>query len=89
MATSKKLRELKARKSDLLNQAKTALPSDAEPTAEQQTAFDAIKTQIEGINRQIEAEEFLLSQQSAVDVADGAHIVVSDNREADPARGFR
>lgn len=87
--TSKKLRELKARKTELLNQAKAAMPAEGEPSAEQQASFDGIRAQIEGVNRQIEAEEFLAGQNAGIEVRDSAIISVSENIESDPRRGFR
>lgn len=89
---SKKLRALKARKAGLVQQA-TVLTSAAEEagrdfTVEEQTKFDELKDQIKGINRQIDAEEFLIEQQASVGLP-GNIISVQDNRENDPTHGFR
>lgn len=89
---SKKIRELKARKATLIQQASalnavaSAAGRDLDDT--EMTAFNELKAQIEGVNRQIEAEEFLASMQSSIEVPNG-NIVVTDNREADPTRGFK
>lgn len=92
---SKKLRELKARKAALVQQA-TVLSNAASAagrdfTDDEAGQFSALKAQIEGVNRQIEAEEFIIQQSAGlgVEVVDGADIVVVDNREQDPTRGFR
>lgn len=91
---SKKLRELKARKAGLVQQA-AALSAAASAAGrdfsdEESTQFDGLKAQIEGTNRQIEAEEFLAEQQAAIGVELPGNIIsVSDNREQDPNRGFR
>lgn len=91
---SKKLRELKARKATLVQQA-TALNATASAAGRdfddaEQASFNDLKAQIEGVNRQIEAEEFLAEQQAAIGItAPGAVVTVTDNREADPQRGFQ
>lgn len=91
---SKKLRELKARKAGLITEASnlTASATDGVFNAEQQEKFDGLKAQIEGVNRQLEAEQFIIQQQAAVgfEVPDDA--VVSGGGHAaaaDPKRGFR
>lgn len=89
---SKKLRELRAKKAAFVQQAGdiAAAATDGVMTAEQQTSFDGLKAQIEGVNRQIEAEQFLIEQSagSFVEVPDG-QIVVTDRRESDARRGFQ
>lgn len=87
---SKKLRELKTRKATLVQQASalTAAAADREFTEEEAAQFNGLKAQIEGVNRQIEAEEFLVEQQRSVDLP-GNILNVRDNREDDDTRGFR
>lgn len=87
---SKKLRELKTRKATLVQQASalTAAAADREFTEEEAAQFNGLKAQIEGVNRQIEAEEFLVEQQRSVDLH-GNILNVRDNREDDDTRGFR
>lgn len=90
---SKKLRELKARKATLVQQAaaitNAASAAGRDLSDDESAQFDGLKAQIEGANRQIEAEEFLIEQQAqiGVEVPDGV-ISVSDNRENDATRGF-
>lgn len=87
---SKKLRELKTRKATLVQQASalTATAADRDFTEEEATQFSGLRAQIEGVNRQIEAEEFLVEQQRSVDLP-GNILSVHDNREDDDTRGFR
>lgn len=87
---SKKLREHKARKATLVQQASalTAAAAGRDFTEEESTQFDGLRAQIEGVNRQIEAEEFLVEQQRSVDLP-GNILSVHDNREDDDTRGFR
>ena len=91
---NKKMRELKARKSSLVTQASTLLDGTAAAGRDfddaETASFGALKTQIETVNKQIEAEQFILDQQAALGVdLPGTHVVVTDNREADPQHGFR
>lgn len=94
---SKKLRELKARKAALVASAQQlttqASAAGRDFTAEEATQFDELKASIEGVNRQIEAEEFIASQQaslgSSVDLPGSNILSVHDNRADDPARGFK
>lgn len=89
-STSKKLRELKARKATLLGQASalTAAADGRDFSEEESTQFGELKAQIEGVNRQIEAEEFLVEQQRSIDLP-GNVLFMGDNREQDDTRGFR
>ncbi|HEY3432541.1 MAG TPA: phage major capsid protein [Rhodocyclaceae bacterium] len=90
---SKKLRELKAKKATLVAQANTlaAAAADGIFSEAQQAEFNDLKSQIEGINRQIEAENFLIEQGAglAAGSGQGNFIEVHDRREDDPTRGFR
>lgn len=91
---SKKLRELKARKATLVQQAaaltNAAAVAGRDLTEDESTQFADLKAQIEGVNRQIEAEEFLAEQQRSLGVELQGNIISShDNREDDPNRGFR
>ena len=90
---NKKLRELKARKSALVTQASTLLDAASSAGRDfddaENTSFNALKAQIDAVNKQIEAEQFILDQQAALGVeVPGTHVVVTDNREADPQHGF-
>lgn len=90
---SKKIRELRARKAALIDQASAlnaaaaAAGRDLDDT--ELEIFDGFKKQIDSLNRQIEAEQFLSEQQAAlgVNVPDGV-IHVTENREQDKTRGF-
>lgn len=97
--TGPSVRALKAKKADAHKQA-TAILAAAEKegrdlSAEEQTAFDAHKASITGLNAQIERAEFLQAEAAGLDAAGavvvpaGASISVTDNRAADPARGFK
>lgn len=90
---SKKLRELKAKKAALVQQA-TALTAGAQAESrdlsdEELTQFNDLKAQIEGANRQIEAEEFLAEQQRTVELPNSTVIQVEDNQAANPTHGFK
>lgn len=90
---SKQIRELKARKAALIDQASAinaaAAAANRDLDDTELSHFDALKAQIEGLNRKIEAAQFLIEQQAAlgVEVPDGV-IRVSENLENDPRRGF-
>lgn len=95
---STKVRELKARKATLTQQAR-ALTTVAEKagrdmSADEQTQFDALMTQVRDIDAQITREEQLLAAEAGLDANGGvnlpanAHITVSDNRANDPTHGF-
>lgn len=90
---SKKLRELKARKATLVQQASalTAAVTDGAFSAEQDTQFSALKAQIEGVNRQIEAEEFIIAQGAGMgfETPNSSFIEVTDRAAADPRHGFQ
>ncbi|MDE2441174.1 MAG: phage major capsid protein, partial [Betaproteobacteria bacterium] len=91
---SKKIRELKARKAGLVQQAAAlsdvAVTAGRDFTAEEATQFDSLKAQIEGVNRQIEAEEFLAEQQAdTFNIKPTSMVSVEDNAEKDDKRGFK
>jgi HK97 family phage major capsid protein len=89
---SKKLRELKAKKAALVAQGNTltAAAADGVFSEAQQAEFDGLKAQIEGLNRQIEAEEFLIKEGAGMAAGQAApYIEVSDRRSEDPTLGFR
>lgn len=91
---SKKIRELKTRKATLVQQASalnaTAAAAGRDLDDTEAATFAGLRAEIEGVNRQIEAEEFLAEQSASVGVElPGNLIASSDNREKDPARGFR
>lgn len=91
---SKKLRELKARKAGLVQKASalnaTAAAEGRDLDDTELASFNDLKAQIEGTNRQIEAEEFLIEQNAALGIEIPGNIISSsDRREEDPTRGFK
>ena len=93
---SKQLRELQARKSNLVKEARAltdrAAADNRDLNDEEATAFDSLKTRIEAASNAIDREASLIAeeaQMAQVPAASGAFITVTDNREADPMHGFR
>jgi HK97 family phage major capsid protein len=94
MSTSKKLRDLQAKKAALVASAR-AITDQAEKSArdltdDENTQFQAIMGQIDGANAAIDRETVLIAEESSVDVgATGAYIEVTDRAELDGKRGFK
>ena len=93
---SKQLRELQARKSTLVKEARAltdrAASDNRDLNDEEATAFDALKTRIEAASNAIDREASLIAEEAQMAQAPssaGAFITVTDNREADPMHGFR
>jgi len=93
---SKQLRELQARKSTLVKEARAltdrAATDNRDLSDEEALAFDALKARIEASSNAIDREAGLIAEEAQMaqaSVASGAFITVSDNREADPMHGFR
>ena len=86
---SKQLRELQARKSTLVKEARAltdrAASDNRDLSDEEVTAFDALKSRIDR-EASLIAEE---AQMAHAPASSGAFITVTDNREADPLHGFR
>lgn len=91
---SKKIRALKARKSTLIAQASAlnaAASADGRDLTDDELAqFDGLKAQIESVNRQIDAEQFIADAAASIgiEVPDGV-VSITDNRDDDPTHGFR
>lgn len=90
MATSKKLRDLQAKKAGLVTSAR-ALTTLAETesrdlSAEEATQFDALSAQIGGVSASIEREALLIAEESSVGVV-AEHVV--DRATLDEKRGFK
>lgn len=92
---NKQIRALMQRKAKLVAEMR-ALVTASEATegvmTEEQTAqFEQLRSQVESINGQIEREELIAANEvaSGVQIADDARIEVSDNRMADPRRGWQ
>ena len=99
---SKQLRELQARKSALVQEAREltdlAASQDRDLSEEECAAFDALKTRIAAASGAIDRETTLIAEeaQSAIamigagpTVSAGSVITVSDNRELDSKHGFQ
>ena len=93
---SKQLRELQARKSTLVKEARAltdrAASDNRDLSDEEATAFDALKTRIEAASNAIDREASLIAEEAQMahaPASSGAFITVTDNREADPLHGFR
>jgi len=94
---SKKLRELQARKATLVKEARAlteqAASENRDLTDDEVSAFDEMKSRIEAASSAIDREASLIAEEASMamtDTEEGASfITVTDNREADPAHGFR
>jgi HK97 family phage major capsid protein len=93
---SKQLRELQARKSTLVKEARAltdrAASDNRDLSDEEVTAFDALKSRIEAASNAIDREASLIAEEAQMahaPASSGAFITVTDNREADPLHGFR
>jgi HK97 family phage major capsid protein len=90
MATSKKLRDLQAKKAGLVTTAR-ALTTLAEAenrdlTVDEATQFDALSAQITGANASIDRENLLIAEESATNIV-AEHIV--DRATLDEKAGFK
>lgn len=93
---SKTLRALQARKAALVAEARALTDKVAaesrDMTEQEQGSFAEMKAKIDGANAAIDRENLLIAEEarigSAAELPDG-QIVVSENREQDPTRGFR
>ena len=95
---SKQMRELQARKSTLVQEARAlterAATDNRDMSDEEVSAFDALKTRIDSTSSAIERESSLIAEEAqmaigALSHARTAHITVTDNRQADPMHGFQ
>ena len=96
---SAKIRQLQARKADQVKSARSltdkAAAENRDLSVEEQTQFEAYTAQIASINAQIEREQLLAAEEAGLNAAGGieipaaASISVTENRAADPTRGFR
>ena len=89
---SKQMRELQARKSTLVQEARAlterAATDNRDMSDEEVSAFDALKTRIDSASSAIERESSLIAEEAqmaigALNHARTAHITVTDNRQAD------
>jgi len=92
---SKALRALQARKAQHLKDARAitdlAAKEGRDLTDDEKAQFEAHAASIEAVNAAITREQTLIAEeaQMGIEVPASATIVVEDNREADPRRGFR
>jgi HK97 family phage major capsid protein len=90
---SKQLRELQARKSDLVKEARAltdcAAQENRDLSDDDVVKFDALKARIEATSGAIDREAALISQEAQISIAQTLSPVLSENRDADPKHGFR
>lgn len=94
---SKKLRELQARKADLVKSARAltnqADAEDRDLTDDEAAKFNAISSQIESVSAAIDREQLLSAEEAQLGLQSGVQrtIITSshDRREDDPTHGFR
>jgi HK97 family phage major capsid protein len=89
---SKQLRALQARKSALVKEARAltdlAATESRDMTDAEVTAFDALRGKIDAASASIDREAALIAEESRLSVSNALGVVVTDNRELDPKRGF-
>lgn len=89
---SKQLREFQSRKSTLVKEARSltdrAAADGRDMTDEEVTAFDALRTRIDAASLAIDREAALIADEARISVTSVMGPIVTDNREADPKRGF-
>ena len=89
---SKHLRELQARKTTLIKEARSltdrAASENRDLTDEEVTAFDALRTRIDAASAAIDREAALIADEARIGIQSALGPIVTDNREADPRRGF-
>jgi HK97 family phage major capsid protein len=94
---SKQLRELQARKSTLVKDARAltdiAAAEQRDMNDEELAAFEALKAKIEAASAAIDREAALIAEEAqlahSAQFSDSSVITVADNREADPTHGFK
>ena len=91
MPTSKKLRDLQAKKSGLVTSARAittlAETENRDLSAEESSQFEALSAQIDAVNAAINRETTLLAEESTVDIIRAKHI--HDRADLDEKRGFK
>ncbi|MBI3222961.1 MAG: phage major capsid protein, partial [Nitrosomonadales bacterium] len=89
---SKQLRALQARKSALVKEARAltdlAATESRDMTDAEITAFDALRGKIDAASASIDREAALIAEESRLSASNALGVVVTDNRELDPKRGF-
>jgi HK97 family phage major capsid protein len=89
---SKQLRALQARKSALVKEARAltdlAATESRDMTDAEVTAFDALRGKIDAASASIDREATLIAEEARLSASNALGVVVTDNRELDPKRGF-
>ena len=89
---SKQLRELQARKTALVKEARgltdAAATDGRDLSDEEVAAFDALRTRIDAASAAIDRETALIADEARLNVASVIGPIVTDHRQADPTRGF-
>lgn len=89
---SKQLRELQARKTTLVKEARSLtdrVAADSRDMSDDEVvAFDALRTRIDATSAAIDREAALIADEARISVGSATGPIVTDNREADPKRGF-
>ena len=89
---SKQLRELQARKTTLVKEARSLtdrVAADSRDMSDEEVvAFDALRTRIDAASAAIDREAALIADEARISVSSAIGPIVTDNREADPKRGF-
>jgi HK97 family phage major capsid protein len=89
---SKQLRALQARKSALVKEARAltdlAATESRDRTDAEVTAFDALRGKIDAASASIDREAALIAEEARLSASNALGVVVTDNRELDPKRGF-
>lgn len=89
---SKQLRELQARKTTLVKEARSLtdrVAADSRDMSDDEVvAFDALRTRIDATSAAIDREAALIADEARISVGSAIGPIVTDNREADPKRGF-
>lgn len=89
---SKQLRQLQARKTTLVKEARSLtdrVAADSRDMSDEEVvAFDALRTRIDATSAAIDREAALIADEARISVGSAIGPIVTDNREADPKRGF-
>ncbi len=89
---SKQLRTLQARKSGLVKEARAltdlATNESRDMTDAEVAAFDVLRGKIDAASSALDRETALIAEEARLSASDALGIVVTDNRELDPKRGF-
>jgi HK97 family phage major capsid protein len=89
---SKQLRELQVRKTTLVKEARSltdrAASENRDLSDEEVSAFDALRVRIDAASAAIDREAALIADEARIGIQSATGPIVTDNREADPRRGF-